>query len=154
MADLASSVAVAAIPLLYSTVGIELWQLMALVFVGALLDAPGATARAALLPDVVELAGVRMERASGIRGAIQQSAQLIGAPVGGLLVAGFGATNALWLNSASFLVSAALVAVFVARPEKTTGEEAVPAASSPSSRRGCASSGISDSSGRSCSPCS
>ena len=126
VADLASSVAVAAIPLLYSTVGIELWQLMALVFVGALLDAPGATARAALLPDVVELAGVRMERASGIRGAIQQTAQLIGAPVGGLLVAGFGATNALWLNAASFLVSAALVAVFVARPEKTTVEEAVP----------------------------
>ena len=126
VADLASSVAVAAIPLLYSTVGIELWQLMALVFVGALLDAPGATARAALLPDLVELAGVRMERASGIRGAIQQTAQLIGAPVGGLLVAGFGATNALWLNAASFLVSAALVAVFVARPEKTTAEEAVP----------------------------
>ena len=73
VADLASSGAVAAIPLL-ATVGIELLQLMALVFVGALLDAPGATARAALLPDLVELAGVRMERASGIRGAIQQSA--------------------------------------------------------------------------------
>ena len=74
VADLASSGAVAAIPLLHATVGIELLQLMALVFVGALLDAPGATARAALLPDLVELAGVRMERASGIRGAIQQSA--------------------------------------------------------------------------------
>ena len=124
VADLASSAAVAAIPLLYSTVGLELWQLMALVFVGALLDAPGATARAALLPDLVELAAVRMERASGIRGAIQQSAQLIGAPIGGLLVAGVGATNALWLNSASFLVSAALVAVFVARPEKRVAAEA------------------------------
>ena len=71
VADLASAAAVAAIPLLDSTVGIELWQLMALVFLGALLDAPGATARQALFPDVVELAGVRMERASGIRGAIQ-----------------------------------------------------------------------------------
>ena len=39
---------------------------MALVFAGALLDAPGATARAALFPDVVELGGVRMEQASGI----------------------------------------------------------------------------------------
>ena len=124
VADLASSAAVAAIPLLHSTVGIELWQLMALVFVGALLDAPGATARAALLPDLVDLAGVRMERASGIRGAIQQSAQLIGAPVGGLLVASVGATNALWLNAASFLFSAALVAIFVARPEKPVAAEA------------------------------
>ena len=116
VADIASSVAVAAIPLLYSTVGLELWALMALVFVGALLDAPGATARAALLPDLVEAAGTRMERASGIRGAIQQSSVLVGAPIGGVLVATVGATNALWLNAASFLFSAALVAVFVPRP--------------------------------------
>ncbi len=117
VADLASSAAVAAIPLLHTTVGIELWQLMALVFVGALLDAPGATARSAVLPDMVELAGVRMERASGIRSGVQQGALLVGAPLGGLLVAGLGATNALWLNAASFLFSAALVAFFVPRPD-------------------------------------
>jgi MFS family permease len=119
VADLASSAAVAAIPLLYSTAGIEIWQLMVLVFVGALLDAPGSTARAALLPDLVELAGVRMERASGIRSGIQQGAQLVGAPIGGLLVAGVGATSALWLDSASFLFSAALVALLVPRPAAT-----------------------------------
>jgi len=116
IADLASTGAVAAIPLLHATVGIELWQLMALVFVGALLDAPGGTARAALLPDVVELAGSPMERASGIRSAIQQGAVLAGAPIGGVLVAEFGATTALWLDAASFLVSGALVAVFIPRP--------------------------------------
>jgi MFS family permease len=127
VADLASAAAVAAIPLLESTVGIELWQLFALVFLGALLDAPGATARAALLPDVVELAGARMERASGIRSAIQQCAILIGAPVGGVLVAAFGATTALWLDAASFLVSAALVGFFVPRPAAAAaGEEEAP----------------------------
>ena len=123
VADLASAGAVAAIPLLHATVGIELWQLMALVFLGALLDAPGATARAALIPDLVELAGTRLERASGIRGAIQQSSILIGAPIGGVLVATVGATNALWLNSASFLVSAALVGFFVPRPAKQAPPE-------------------------------
>jgi MFS family permease len=123
VADLASAVAVAAIPLLHTTVGIELWQLMALVFLGSLLDAPGATARAALLPDVVELAGARMERASGIRSGIQQSALLIGAPIGGVLVASFGATAALWLDAASFLVSAALVVVFVPRPAAPAATE-------------------------------
>jgi MFS family permease len=126
VADLASAAAVAAIPLLHTTVGIELWQLMALVFLGSLLDAPGATARAALLPDVVELAGARMERASGIRSGIQQSALLIGAPIGGVLVASFGATAALWLDAASFLVSAGLVAACVPRPaaHAATGERA------------------------------
>jgi MFS family permease len=112
-ADLASSAAVAAIPLLYTTVGLEIWQLMALVFLGALLDAPGATARTSLFPDLVELAGVRLERATGIRGAIQRGSLLVGAPLGGVLVATFGATTALWLNAASFLFSAALVALFV-----------------------------------------
>jgi MFS family permease len=116
IADLASSAAVAAIPLLDVTIGIEIWQLMVLVFAGALLDAPGATARAALLPDAVELAGVRMERASGIRSGIQQAAFLVGAPLGGVLVAAFGATAALWIDAASFLFSAALVAALVPRP--------------------------------------
>jgi MFS family permease len=113
LSDLASTVAVAVIPALYLTVGIELWQLMALVFLGALLDAPGNTARQSLFPDVVTLAGVRMERATGIRGAVQRGALLVGAPLAGVLVAAFGATTALWLDSATFLVSAALVVAFV-----------------------------------------
>ncbi len=118
IADLASAAAVAAIPLLHSTIGIEIWQLMGLVFIGALLDAPGATARQALFPDVVELAGVRMERASGIRGAIQNGSILVGGPLGGILVAGIGATSALWLNAASFLVSAAIVAIAIPKARR------------------------------------
>lgn len=122
-ADLASAGAVAAIPLLHTTVGIEIWQLMALVFVGGLLDAPGATARTALFPDAVELAGMKMERATGIRSAIQQSSLLIGAPIGGVLVASVGATAALWIDAASFLVSAALVATAVPRTRREATAE-------------------------------
>ena len=116
LADVASAVAVAAIPALHLTVGIELWQLFALVFLGALLDAPGATARRALVPDVAELAAMRLERATGIGGAIDRGSLLVGAPLGGVLVAAVGATAALWVNAASFLVSAALVAAAVPRP--------------------------------------
>ena len=50
LSDLASSGAVAAIPLLHSTIGLEFWQLLVLVFLGGLLDAPGSSARTALLP--------------------------------------------------------------------------------------------------------
>jgi MFS family permease len=124
VADLASAAAVAAIPLLHSTVGIELWELMILVFLGALLDAPGATARVSLFPDVVELAGVRMERANGIRGAIQQGSWLVGAPLGGILVAELGATTALWLDAGSFLVSAALVGGLVPAARRVAKSEA------------------------------
>jgi MFS family permease len=124
IADLASAAAVAAIPLLHASVGLELWELMGLVFLGALLDAPGATARVSLFPDLVDRAGVRMERANGIRGAIQQGSWLVGAPVGGILVAELGATTALWLDAASFLVSAALVGLLVPPARRAAEGEA------------------------------
>ena len=124
VADLASAAAVAAIPLLHTTVGIEIWQLLTLVFVGALLDAPGATARQALFPEAAELAGTRLERATGIRASIQQGSILVGAPLGGVLVAGVGATAALWIDAASFLFSAALVAAAVPRARREPETEA------------------------------
>src|SRR5262245_39851577 len=71
VADLASAAAVAAIPLLHATVGLELWELLLLVFLGALLDAPGATARVSLFPDLVERAGVRIS--SGAVGSSEPS---------------------------------------------------------------------------------
>jgi MFS family permease len=52
VADLASGLTVALIPLLHFTIGLEFWQLMVLVFLGGLLDAPGSTARTALIPDL------------------------------------------------------------------------------------------------------
>jgi MFS family permease len=113
LSDVSSAVAVAALPLLHLTVGLDLPVLYALVFVGALLDAPGATARRALLPDVAELAGMRIERATGIREGIQRGSVLVGAPLAGVLVAAFGAVEMLWLNAGSFLVSAALIGAAV-----------------------------------------
>ena len=62
-----------------------------------------------------------MERASGIRGSIQQGSLLVGGPLGGLLVASLGATTALWLNAASFVVSAAIVAGAIPRPQRELG---------------------------------
>src|SRR6266540_7286317 len=50
IADIASGITTALIPLLYFTIGFEFWQLMVLVFLGALLDTPGSTARSALVP--------------------------------------------------------------------------------------------------------
>ena len=110
IADVASGVTVAAIPLLHTTVGIEIWQLFALVFLGALFDAPGATARRSLLPDLVALSGTRLERATGINGAIQRGSLLVGAPIAGVLVAWLGATNVMWVDAVTFGVSALLVA--------------------------------------------
>lgn len=113
ISDLASGTTIALIPLLHSTVGLAFWQLLALVFLGALLDSPGTTARAALIPDATAQARWSLERASGMNAAIERSSRLIGAPLGGVLVGVIGATGALWFDAASFFVSAAMVALFV-----------------------------------------
>ena len=113
IADLASAGTVAAIPLLHATIGIEFWQLLVLVFLGALLDAPGGTARASLLADVAEEAGTTLERATSLEDAISRASGLFGAPVAGVLIGLIGSANVLWVDAGSFLISAALVMRFV-----------------------------------------
>jgi MFS family permease len=113
IADIASGVTTALIPFLYFTVGLEFWQLMVLVFLGALLDAPGSTARSALVPELAEMAQMPIERATSLIHIIERSARLIGAPVGGLLIAWVGTENVLWLDAASFFVSAGIIAVTI-----------------------------------------
>jgi MFS family permease len=113
IADLASGVTVALIPLLYFTVGLQFWQLVVLVFLGALLDAPGTTARAALIPELAALAGVPIERATSASQVIERSSRLVGAPLAGILIAVMGTANVLWLDAASFFISAAMIALSI-----------------------------------------
>jgi MFS family permease len=113
IADIASGVTTALVPLLYFTVGLEFWQLMVLVFLGALLDAPGSTARNALLPELAQMAHMPIERATSLLHIIERGARLVGAPLGGLLIALMGTENVLWLDAASFFVSAAIIGVTI-----------------------------------------
>jgi len=117
LADLASSAAVAAIPLLHATVGLAFWQLLVLVFLGGLLDAPGATARVALLPDLARHAGWSFERASGASAVVERASRLAGAPLAGILIAVTSPTTVLWLDAGTFLISAAIVVMGVPRVE-------------------------------------
>jgi MFS family permease len=118
LADLASGVTVAAIPLLHHTVGLEFWQLLVLVFLGSLLDAPGTTARQGLLPDLAGRAGMPLERANSAYQAIQRASLLVGPPLAGGLIAVFGASNVLWVDAATFAVSALAIAAAVPVPER------------------------------------
>ena len=113
IADLASGVTTAMIPLLHFTIGLEFWQLMVLVFLGALLDTPGGTARDALLPELAEQAGMPIERATSLSHVIERGARLVGAPLAGLLISFMSTENVLWLDAASFFISAGIVWVFI-----------------------------------------
>jgi MFS family permease len=120
IADIASGITTALIPLLYFTIGLEFWQLMVLVFLGALLDTPGSTARSALVPELAAMAQMPIERATSLIHIIERGARLIGAPLAGLLIALMGTENVLWLDAASFFISAGIVAVTITvhKPEQ------------------------------------
>jgi MFS family permease len=113
VSDLLSAGTVAAVPLLYHTVGLPFAVLLALAFLGALFDAPGVTARSALIPEAATLAGMPLERANGGNQAIQGLAGLVGPLLAGGLIATLGPSNVLWLDAASFLISAAAIGALV-----------------------------------------
>ena len=113
VADIASGVTIALIPLLHSTVGLEFWQLIALVFLGALMDAPGTTARGALIPEVAAEARWSLEAASGANQVAERGSRLLGSPFAGILIAVLGPTNVLWADAATFGLSALIVAAAV-----------------------------------------
>jgi len=114
-ADLAGCLALAAIPTLHHTIGLAFWQLLALVFAGRLLTVPGTTARDSLLPDLLAAAALPPERVNAAAQATRNAAQLLGPPLAGVLIAAVGASSALWLDAASFALSAGIVAAAIAR---------------------------------------
>lgn len=113
IADVTSGIAIALIPLLFYTAGLAFWQLLVLVFIGNLLDAPGNTARSALIPELAQLANMPLERASAAIQAIERGSRLVGAPLAGVLIAILNPGNVLWIDAATFIASALLVALAV-----------------------------------------
>ncbi len=121
IADVASMTCVAAIPFLYARHALAFWQLLALVFVRGMLDAPGTTARAALLPELAARARLSFVQANTIHEVIESGSQLLGPALAGVLVSGLGANNVLWVDAATYAASAALIAAAVP-PATSTAE--------------------------------
>ncbi|MDQ6833352.1 MAG: MFS transporter [Chloroflexota bacterium] len=112
-ADTASGVTVAMVPLLYHTVGLAFWELLVLVFLSTFFNTPGSTARQSLTPDLATLAAMPLERANTAVQMIRTFAQLAGPTLAGLLIAVIGTSDVLWLDAATFGVSAVIIAMAV-----------------------------------------
>lgn len=113
LGDLGSGLAVAAIPLLYETLGLTFWELLLLVFVAAFFDTPGDTARTSLIPDLAELGAIPLETANSATQAIQRFTLFLGPLLAGVLIAAMGTGNVLWLDAISYFISALLIGVAV-----------------------------------------
>jgi MFS family permease len=113
VSDVASGLSIAAIPVLMHTIGLELWQVLVLAFLGAILDSPGGNARYGIITDLIDLTGWRSERVYSAFSSADGVARIGGPILAGGLIAWFGAVNALWVDAASFAVSALLITILV-----------------------------------------
>lgn len=143
LSDLASGFAIAGIPVLHAAGALEFWSLLALAFAGALFDAPGQASRQALVPELSEQAGMPLERANSLLRATEHVGYVLGAPLAGGLIAALGAPAALWVDAASFGLSAGAVAVAVPAlrrppPARRTGRTSAKACVSWCANRSCA----------------
>ncbi|WP_433113693.1 MFS transporter [Micromonospora sp. CA-246542] len=116
-ADALAGLVLLGVPLLDAAGALPLPVLMALLLVRTLVDTPGSAARQALLPAAIAAARTRPEAANSWFQSGPRLALIIGPPLGALLVERLGGTAALYVNTATFLLSAALVAALVTRPE-------------------------------------
>jgi MFS family permease len=113
VADIASGVTVALIPLLHLTVGLNLATLLILVFLGTLLDAPGITARQSMIPEISAMANLPLERSNSVFESVLQFKNFLGPLIAGVLIAATSASLVLAINAATFAVSALLIGVGV-----------------------------------------
>jgi MFS family permease len=119
--DILSAASLAAIPALLAAGALQFWHLLVLGFLGSLFDGPSQAARQALIPELAARAGMPLERANALHKGTEHVGYVVGAPLAGALIAAMGAPNALWLDSASFLLAALVVAITV--PEAQRSEQ-------------------------------
>jgi predicted MFS family arabinose efflux permease len=122
-ADLLSGLAVAPLPILLAFDALEIWHVVLLAVAGTLADSAGSTARQSLVPAAADDCGYARERANALFTSAEHVGYLLGAPIGGLLIAAVGVGGALWVTVAAFGFAAIVVAglVRVPSPRPTAG---------------------------------
>lgn len=126
--DLASTVAVALVPLLHFSGALQFSTLLPVVVLFGILRGPADAAKQSMVPAVAAAARVPLERVTGIVGTIDRLAGALGAAAAGALVAILGAAPALVLTAIACVIAAIIVAIGLDLPGTApTASEARPA---------------------------
>jgi predicted MFS family arabinose efflux permease len=108
--DLASAAAISAVPAPVQPLPARVLASRASRLRDLALRRAGSSAREALVPQLAEQSGRSLERATSLWVSTEHIAYVIGAPTAGLLIAAFGSANVLWIDAATFVLAALLVA--------------------------------------------
>ena len=111
-ADLLSSLAVIAFPIVAMTTGLTSSTILIIAVVGAIFDPAGYTARKTLSADVAKASGIELDRLNGLHDGFMGVSWILGPAVGATLISTVGAVNSFWV-SAGLFVCAALAIVFL-----------------------------------------
>ncbi|WP_193581922.1 MFS transporter [Streptomyces mobaraensis] len=108
-ADTLSATAAALIPLCHTLGVLRFWPLLVLVAVIGAVRGPGDLARDVMLPEAADRGGLRLERATGLAGVVEQLAATAGPAAGGALVALAGPLPALLATAACFALGSVII---------------------------------------------
>ena len=120
ISDTLSALAVAAVPVLALTFGVEIINVAVLAVLAALggfFDPAGITARETMLPEAAGRAGWTLDHANSVYEAIFNLAYIVGPGIGGLLIATLGGVNTMWVTATAFGLS--IISISLLRLEGT-----------------------------------
>ena len=109
-ADLLSSLAVFAFPIVALTYGLSSLSILLIAVVGAIFDPAGYTARKTLLADVAKASEIELDRLNGIHDGFMGISWILGPAVGAGLISTVGAINSFWVAGGLFIFAAITIA--------------------------------------------
>jgi MFS family permease len=109
-ADLLSSVAVVAFPIVALTSGLSSTTILIIAVIGAIFDPAGYTARKTLLADVAAASEIKLDRLNGIHEGFMGVSWVFGPAVGAGLISKVGAVNSFWVAGGLFIFAALTIA--------------------------------------------
>lgn len=137
LGNVAAAVAVSAIPACYAVGLLGLGTLVVLVVVAGAARGVADCGNIVLVPATAALAGVPLQRATGLFSSANSAGLLLGAPVAGVLAATAGPPIVILVDGIAFAAAALLRAVFVPRrTERPHVGSAAADSALPESRRG------------------
>lgn len=102
--DLLNFFAVALIPLLYVYNQLDMSLLVILIFLSAVLDSPGRSAKDVIFANQLDAQDDHREKYNGFNSLVESAMDLCGPLLAGILISLYGVVNLLWFDAFSFLI--------------------------------------------------
>jgi MFS family permease len=113
-ADILSFFSVLALPLAFIYFDrVSPLLIFLLVFLGALFDPTGISARQTLVPSLAKLSGKSLPKINSWRGGLENGADFLGPVIGVGLIGWAGIANTFYINAVTFLLCAGIFAIAV-----------------------------------------